>query len=352
MKKHLNFILGILVGALLFGGTAAAAAGILAERSTHKVFLNGSPVEVEAYLINGNNYYKLRDIAALVDFGVSWSGESQAVLIDTMVGYTPEGTEPSQPQQKPVTPGPVEDFSQKANPAIFTGAYTRDIYNAIRQTVIDRELILAGNNEDGYNTGYSYAGVAPSESAQTVMMEVTAAMGTWPGYSPRYLSTGELCCAVKYPTAYADAEEYCRPFIESLAGKSDKEKVREIAFYVCDRLTYDAGSTATPRTALVSDTVKKGNCMSYAHNFMFLCNLADIPCIFTHSEDHQWNQVYVDDQWWHVDVTGNDAGDDVSIRSLQTVLCTESDMQGTTYMQTQPEVTAWAKELLVPGSTK
>ena len=34
-----------------------------------------------------------------------------------------------------------EDFSAQANPAIFTGYYTRGWYNAIRQSIVDRETI-------------------------------------------------------------------------------------------------------------------------------------------------------------------------------------------------------------------
>ena len=30
-----------------------------------------------------------------------------------------------------------EDFSQEANPSVFTGAYSRELYNAIRQTMVD-----------------------------------------------------------------------------------------------------------------------------------------------------------------------------------------------------------------------
>ncbi len=30
-----------------------------------------------------------------------------------------------------------EDFSQEANPEVFTGVYSRELYNAIRQTMVD-----------------------------------------------------------------------------------------------------------------------------------------------------------------------------------------------------------------------
>ena len=62
MKKSLYLIAGILIGAALTGGSAAVAAGITAERSHHRVVVDGKEVQMEAYVINGNNYVKLRDM--------------------------------------------------------------------------------------------------------------------------------------------------------------------------------------------------------------------------------------------------------------------------------------------------
>lgn len=41
-----------------------------------------------AYNIGGNNYFKLRGIAAIVDFFVEWDGATQTIAIDTSKGYT------------------------------------------------------------------------------------------------------------------------------------------------------------------------------------------------------------------------------------------------------------------------
>ena len=91
MKKlsRFNFILGFILGAVIFGGSAALATAISATPSTHRVIVNGSEVHVEAYLINGRNYFQLRDMAAAIDFSVVWDGENDRVLIDTSRGYDP-----------------------------------------------------------------------------------------------------------------------------------------------------------------------------------------------------------------------------------------------------------------------
>ncbi len=55
--------------------------------STAGVLVNGTLIETDAYNIDGMNYYKLRDIAKAVNFGVSWSDELNSIGIFTMVGY-------------------------------------------------------------------------------------------------------------------------------------------------------------------------------------------------------------------------------------------------------------------------
>ena len=90
--------------------------------------------------------------------------------------------------------------------------------------------------------------------------------------------------------------------------------------------------------------------MSYAHCFKFLCDLEGIPCIFVHSENHQWNMVYIEGKWWHVDVSSLDVSD-TNWRSRLTALKEDIEMQGSIYIQSQPVLTEFIKELLVPGST-
>ena len=50
----------------------AYAAGIVAERSHHRIVVDGKEAQMEAYVINGNNYVKLRDIGEQVGFNVCW----------------------------------------------------------------------------------------------------------------------------------------------------------------------------------------------------------------------------------------------------------------------------------------
>ena len=75
--KRGSFAAGFLTCLLLAGVTTTAyAAGIMAERSHHRIVVDGKEVQMEAYVINGNNYVKLRDIGEQVGFNVCWDSEA------------------------------------------------------------------------------------------------------------------------------------------------------------------------------------------------------------------------------------------------------------------------------------
>ncbi|MHC1695666.1 MAG: transglutaminase domain-containing protein [Eubacteriales bacterium] len=73
-------------GELTFSGNATA---ISAVPTTSDIYLDGLKISLTAYNINGNNYFKLRDIANAIDFGVMWDELSNSISIDTSIKYTP-----------------------------------------------------------------------------------------------------------------------------------------------------------------------------------------------------------------------------------------------------------------------
>jgi len=327
MKKSVSFICGLLIGSILFGGGAVCAAGVLAERSTQKVFVDGQEVRLDAFLIDGHNYLQLRDVGKAVGFNVYWDDHTRTVQIESSRPYS--GTAPN-------GTGYDEHTAGALNAAVLTGAYAREAYEALRSAIV---------------TGSESEAVCMTPGTREAMLEAEAAIGCWPVYDLTAKGSGLYSFVPRYPESYGEAAVYCRPFVDGLAGKSDREKVRQIVFFVCDRIEYDGSVYCSPRTALVSDEVQRGACMSYAHCFKFLCDLAGIPCILVHSEDHQWNQVYVGGIWLHVDAAGADAADP-GLRLKLPVLREESEMQSSVYVQSQPQLTAFAKELMIPGSTK
>ena len=133
MKKSLYLIAGILIGAALTGGSAAVAAGIMAERSTHRVLVDGQKVQMEAYVINGNNYVKLRDMGKAVGFEVYWDSVNGCVQVESNKPYTgeaPAKAEPDKPESHPEPAVPANDAD----------------VDAMKQDIVDRTNALRKEN--------------------------------------------------------------------------------------------------------------------------------------------------------------------------------------------------------------
>ena len=127
MKKSLYLIAGILIGITLFGGSSVLAAGITAERSTNRIYVDGQEVRLTAYNINGNNYVMLRDVGKTVGFEVYWDGDAKCVQIESEKPYTGEA---------PVTSAEAKPVEQPAQTDVATA----------KQDIIDRTNALRKEN--------------------------------------------------------------------------------------------------------------------------------------------------------------------------------------------------------------
>ena len=82
-KKNITtMVTGIAIGAVL---VSEAAAGIVAEPTWQKIYVDGQQVSMTAYNIAGHNYVRLRDIGQQVGFNVYWE---DGVQIDTDAPYS------------------------------------------------------------------------------------------------------------------------------------------------------------------------------------------------------------------------------------------------------------------------
>ena len=163
MKKSLYLIAGILIGAALTGGSAAVAAGITAERSHHRVVVDGKEVQMEAYVINGNNYVKLRDMGKAVGFEVYWDSVNGCVQVESNKPYTgeaPAKAEPDKPESHPEPAVPANDAdvdAMKQDIVDRTNALRKE--NGIAALTADDKLMQAAQvraEEMAANTVYSH----------------------------------------------------------------------------------------------------------------------------------------------------------------------------------------------------
>ena len=126
-KKIFTLLTGLFIGAVITGGASAYTAGILAERSTNRIYVNGQEVQMEAYTINGNIYVKLRDIGKAVRFEVYWDGDEKCVQIESDKPYTGEA------------PVKVKTSEPASQPEVTTPA---DDVDAMKQDIVDRTNAL------------------------------------------------------------------------------------------------------------------------------------------------------------------------------------------------------------------
>ena len=56
--------------------------------SNTNIMVNGNKVTATAYMINNNNYFKLRDLGTILNFGVDWDEDTQTVIIKSTVNET------------------------------------------------------------------------------------------------------------------------------------------------------------------------------------------------------------------------------------------------------------------------
>ena len=234
-----------------------------------------------------------------------------------------------------------EDFSQDANPDVFTATYDRALYNAIRQTLVD------GTSD----TAPAYTMVGDSEySAVKNLLARMEGVVRYEHHVPenftnywQYLDYFAVSAAM--PENYQAPFDFIQPIIaEATELDTDSEKVEYLNDYLCTLLAYKKGKTAgVTRTFAQHGGELQAACGSYARAFKFLCGAAGIPCFTISTSNHTWNMVYADGQWLHVDVSAND------LYHRPYILLTET-VEGRT--DRAPEQTAFLKELFVPGSTK
>ncbi len=98
-----------------------------------------------------------------------------------------------------------------------------------------------------------------------------------------------------------------------------KNDIKKIHDYIIKNVTYDEEyeesneiTKSNKATGALFD--KKALCSGYSDAFALFMDKINIPNFEVTSEDHQWNAIYFDNKWYHIDTTW----DDDEINSLNT----------------------------------
>ena len=107
-----------------------------------QIIMDGKEVQFTSYNIEGNNYFKLRDIGAAFDFGVNWHGESNTIYVDTTISYTPETPTTQPPTTQPPT----------TQPPVTTTLTEESVYNAMMAMQADYPHGMTWTNSNCYRS--------------------------------------------------------------------------------------------------------------------------------------------------------------------------------------------------------
>lgn len=100
---------------------------------------------------------------------------------------------------------------------------------------------------------------------------------------------------------------------------SDYEKVKYIYDYIIDHTSYQENSIHN-QTILSVFLYQSSVCAGYAKSIQYLLSKAGIPCTYLwggttySSEDHAWNMVNMDGEYYYLDATNGDSDEDIDKR--------------------------------------
>ncbi len=118
--------------------------------------------------------------------------------------------------------------------------------------------------------------------------------------------------------------EACRTAIDSVIaeGMTDYEKELAIHNYMINAADYDEAELSHAAAGLIPDPDNdnpygfllhgKGICLGYTNTFQLFMDMLGVECLTVHgfaydwTEDHAWNMVCLDGEWYCVDVTWDD----------------------------------------------
>jgi hypothetical protein len=119
MKKLLNTVIALALCLILSApvstapvAVAATSGAVVAKPMASAVLVNGENILFDAYNINNNNYFKLRDLAYTLSgtkkqFEVGWNGKTNAISVTSGAAYTPVGGEMSSKGAEAKTAAPT-----------------------------------------------------------------------------------------------------------------------------------------------------------------------------------------------------------------------------------------------------
>ena len=173
----------------------AASAGLMANISSQKFYVNEECIPLQAYEINGSNYVKLRDIGQALDFSVTYAAKTNTVRIN-----------PNKPYEEGVAPPPHSAKIRTAppmSPRMVAGtSRSRAMWSATTRTTsrTDRRVPFRKPPATGADS-VSRSGPRLKSGGSTIPMETTSSSVT---------CTRPAGCSTASTTPWARTSGSCR----------------------------------------------------------------------------------------------------------------------------------------------
>jgi len=122
------------------------------------IFLDGKQIVLTAYNIGGYNYFKLRDMGRVLDFGVDWDEARNTIVIDTKKNYAPGPQNATSGSAWTQTSYNFQDLAELKNRSVFFA------HNSVGQNIIDglkaleSSLIVGGVQAGAKGIAENYMG--------------------------------------------------------------------------------------------------------------------------------------------------------------------------------------------------
>ena len=156
-------------------------------------------------------------------------------------------------EQQPQTPAPHaisadhwsrEDFSQEASPEVFTGVYSRELYNAIRQTMLDGTSVTAPAYTQVSKEDYSAVKklIGRMEGVLRYEHHVPQNFANYWQYLDYFAVSAGM------PENYQVPLDFIQPVMEATAEMTDRKRVEYFNDYIRTLPAYQKGKQpASPR---------------------------------------------------------------------------------------------------------
>ena len=108
-------------------------------------------------------------------------------------------------------------------------------------------------------------------------------------------------------TAQAKVDKAISTLLDSINDDwSDIEKAMYVHDYIASICSYNDNEDDNVATIYSVFVLHEANCRGYSRAYQYIMNELGIDCIWANSEDHLWNKIKIDGEWYNVDVCKDD----------------------------------------------